>query len=187
MSTVNPYNAPATDVAGVENQAYGEVKMLSASGRLGRVRYIGYSVALSLVAFALMFVVSLLAAVFPQELAAVALPLLFGIVAIGATVVSFMLGIQRLHDLDLSGWWVLVLLVPIVGALFALYLLLAPGTQGANRFGSMPPPNTTGVIILALSLPVLVFLIGILAAIAIPAYQDYVKRAEEMATESQLQ
>jgi Tfp pilus assembly protein FimT len=57
-----------------------------------------------------------------------------------------------------------------------LTLLIMPGTQGTNRFGDPPPPNTTGVILLALVLP-LVLVAGILAAIAIPAYQNYAERA----------
>jgi hypothetical protein len=57
-----------------------------------------------------------------------------------------------------------------------LVLLIMPGTPGANRFGDPPPPNTAGVILLALILPA-VFIIGFIAAIAIPAYQDYVGRA----------
>ena len=51
-----------------------------------------------------------------------------------------------------------------------------PGTSGSNRFGAPPPPNSTGVILLALILPI-IFVIGIVAAIAIPAYQDYATRA----------
>ena len=50
------------------------------------------------------------------------------------------------------------------------------GTEGSNDHGAPPPPNTTGVRILALVLPILYF-IGILAAIAIPAYAEYTRRA----------
>ena len=44
--------------------------------------------------------------------------------------------IRRWHDLGKSGWWTLVLLVPIVGLLAFLYLLLAPGEEDSNEWGS---------------------------------------------------
>ena len=99
-------------------------------------------------------------------------------------VVGVMLTIQRCHDFDVSGWLSLLLIVPIAPLLF----WIIPGSKGANRFGAPTPPNSTGVVILALLLPVL-FFGGILAAIALPAYQDYTKRArmvEEMQQQSQM-
>jgi len=72
-----------------------------------------------------------------------------------------------------SGWVALLVLIPFVNLLF----WLIPGTDGPNRFGAPPPPNTTGTIVLALILP-LVFVVGIVAVVAIPAYQTYAQRAQ---------
>jgi uncharacterized membrane protein YhaH (DUF805 family) len=56
-----------------------------------------------------------------------------------ATIVPFTaIGVRRLHDANLSGWWVFVGLVPIVGQLIALGLFLTPGTLGPNRYGDDP-------------------------------------------------
>jgi uncharacterized membrane protein YhaH (DUF805 family) len=60
--------------------------------------------------------------------------------------------------------------------LVSLIFILVPGTQGANRFGAPPPPNNRSITVV-LVLLLLVVVIGILAAIALPAYQGYVKRA----------
>jgi hypothetical protein len=57
-----------------------------------------------------------------------------------------------------------------------LVFVFKAGTPGRNVYGDPPPPNTAGVKVLALLLPV-VFVLGIVAAIAIPAYQHYVERA----------
>jgi uncharacterized membrane protein YhaH (DUF805 family) len=100
-----------------------------------------------------------------------------------ALVVSVMLAIQRLHDFDASGWWSVLVVVPFANLVLYLVLLIMPGTQGPNRFGNPPPPNTTGVILLALILP-LILVIGIIAAIAIPAYQDYLERTRETQSSS---
>lgn len=51
---------------------------------------------------------------------------------------SWVLGMKRFHDLDHSGWWMLLLLVPIVGFFVILYLLFFKGTEGPNRFGNSP-------------------------------------------------
>jgi uncharacterized membrane protein YhaH (DUF805 family) len=42
---------------------------------------------------------------------------------------------RRLHDIDRSGWWYLVVLVPLVGAIIVLIWFCKAGTPGANRFG----------------------------------------------------
>ena len=46
--------------------------------------------------------------------------------------------IRRLHDTDRSGWWCLVPLLPVVGAVVMLVFLLGVGTRGGNRFGEAP-------------------------------------------------
>ena len=42
--------------------------------------------------------------------------------------------IRRLHDLDRSGWWSLIALVPLVN-LVLIFWLVRKGTEGDNRFG----------------------------------------------------
>ncbi|VEF37209.1 integral membrane protein [Stenotrophomonas maltophilia] len=46
--------------------------------------------------------------------------------------------VRRLHDTDRSGWWYLLMLVPIVGLVVLVFLLL-PGTPGNNRFDTAVP------------------------------------------------
>ncbi|GFM69551.1 membrane protein [Pseudomonas cichorii] len=50
------------------------------------------------------------------------------------------LSVRRLHDINLSGWFVLVGLIPIVGPLAQISLLFLPGTEGVNDYG--PAPHT---------------------------------------------
>jgi len=46
---------------------------------------------------------------------------------------------KRWHDQDKSGWWTLVILIPVVGGLIALIMLgFIAGTPGPNRFGDGP-------------------------------------------------
>ncbi len=176
MTSSSPYQPPRGAITPTAPTRYGEIHPFSHRGRLGRVRYIGYSVGLGLL-------INLLAVGWGAlaTLSGDREPGLFalgGVVLLVALAVAFsvLLAIQRLHDFDASGWWSAFALVPLANLVLYLTLLIMPGTQGANRFGDPPPPNSTGVILLALVLP-LVFVVGILAAIAIPAYQNYTESA----------
>lgn len=53
--------------------------------------------------------------------------------------------VKRWHDRDKSGWWVLVVLVPLIGWLWALVENgLLRGNAGANRFGEPEAGLNTG-------------------------------------------
>ena len=43
--------------------------------------------------------------------------------------------IRRLHDLGRSGWWTLVTFVPFLNFAFCFWLMIIPGTPGANEYG----------------------------------------------------
>jgi uncharacterized membrane protein YhaH (DUF805 family) len=43
--------------------------------------------------------------------------------------------IKRLHDLDMRGWWSLLLFIPLFNLLILVIVGLIPGNQEANRFG----------------------------------------------------
>jgi uncharacterized membrane protein YhaH (DUF805 family) len=46
--------------------------------------------------------------------------------------------VRRLHDTDRSGWWMLILLLPFVGAVVLFVFMCLRGTAGLNRFGPEP-------------------------------------------------
>jgi len=62
------------------------------------------------------------------------------LVGMASVVLIILVGIsvyvRRLHDINQSGLLTLLLLVPFVNLLLFLYLLFAPGTQGANKYGN---------------------------------------------------
>lgn len=53
---------------------------------------------------------------------------------------------RRLHDTDRSAWWLLLLLIPIVGWLIILAFNCQSGTPGKNRFGSDPKTLDTRLV-----------------------------------------
>lgn len=60
------------------------------------------------------------------------------IVAIVLIVPSIAVLVRRLHDTNRSGWWALLILLPILGGLILLIFCIFKGTQGSNRFGPDP-------------------------------------------------
>lgn len=171
MASSNPYAPPRANVADVAaEEAFQPVKIWSARGRIGRLRYLSYQG----VAYLLVLVVAFIGGVAGAMLQSPGLMVgLMAVAFVPYLVLTVLLTIQRCHDMDWTGWASLLVLIPLAGLLF----WFVPGTPGANRFGGPPPPNGTGVKVLVWGGVVAMFLVGVLAAIALPAYQDYVQQA----------
>lgn len=108
----------------------------TSKGRLNRKSYIYRSIFLSLVLGIIQLILELATA------AIEALELLFAVMilvlCIFGFVASIMMLARRLHDLDKSGWWMLLLFVPLVNILFYIYILFFKGTEGPNQYGEDP-------------------------------------------------
>lgn len=50
---------------------------------------------------------------------------------------SIALGVRRLHDRNMSGWWYLITFVPSVGGLIFFILTLLPSVNEGNRYGEL--------------------------------------------------
>jgi len=60
------------------------------------------------------------------------------ILSLATLLPSLAVSIRRLHDIDRVGWWVLLALIPVIGAIVLIYWACLRGTVGANRFGPDP-------------------------------------------------
>lgn len=60
---------------------------------------------------------------------------IFGLVVLLPTVA---VGVRRLHDIDKSGWWYLLILIPVLGYLIVIFFCIQRGVEGPNRFGPDP-------------------------------------------------
>ncbi|MCZ4322999.1 DUF805 domain-containing protein [Pseudomonas anguilliseptica] len=165
-AATTPYATPKAAVAETLPE-FGELKAFTTDGRIGRLRYLAWSMVLMLACLPLFGIAGGFFAA--SEILG---GLLMVVVGIAVAVVGIMFGVQRLHDIGWSGWLLLVTLVPVVGGVFSLLMFIIPGSTAANRFGPPPPPNSRAVKILAL-LWVAIIVIGIVAAIALPAYMGY--------------
>jgi uncharacterized membrane protein YhaH (DUF805 family) len=68
--------------------------------------------------------------------------LLGGIYGLAIIIPSIAVSVRRLHDIDRTGWWLLISLVPVIGTIVLLVFAALEGTPGENRFG--PNPKASG-------------------------------------------
>lgn len=57
---------------------------------------------------------------------------------LGLIIPSIAVSVRRLHDIDRTGWWMLIYLVPLIGWIVLLVFFVQRGTPGGNRFGPDP-------------------------------------------------
>lgn len=172
MST-NPYQTPEGQLT-IDDQAVGEIKFFSPSSRINRLRYWAHSM-LAFLGLFVMFIVAGMISLYASELIGGFFAIAFIIVYL---VICVIVIIQRLHDLNKSGWMALLAFVPLANIYLGILLIFFKGTEGRNNFGLRNPPNKVWHWIMAFSPLVFIALIGILAAITMPIYQDYMNRAQ---------
>ena len=177
MSAVNPYDAPDASLDTGQEELY-QPKIFSFQGRIGRMRYLAYGIGVNLLLMLVMLPLAGATAFLGGDPGSSMIGILgIGIFYVLTIVISVMFAKRRLNDLNRSGWWFLLFIVPLVNLLLAIYLIFFPGTNGSNNFGPAPEANSVGVLILGWLMPVF-FILGIVAAIAVPAYQDYLSRVQ---------
>lgn len=155
----SPYAPPRADLS-PELPQYSTLKVFSVQGRIGRARYLAWTLVLTLLLIVMGFTCLLIMSV---DLTVGGL--LAALLAAAYICINVQIGVQRAHDAGWSGWVLLLNLVPFVSSIFPLVLVAMPGNAGPNRYGPPAPPNTRSVKVLAWLWVVLIALI-ILASVA---------------------
>ncbi len=104
------------------------------SGRAPRSEYWWWFLFILLANFALSLVDSALFGA--SEGAGVGL--LSGLFSLATFLPSICVAGRRLHDRDMSAWWLLLVFIPLLGFLVLLFFYVQKGTDGPNRFGPDP-------------------------------------------------
>lgn len=80
-------------------------------------------------------------------------PLPYGVVyalyALAALIPGLAVAVRRLHDTGRSGWWILIAVIPLVGAIILLVFLCQDSQAGSNEYGPNPKDvggNATGAL-----------------------------------------
>ncbi|GGZ02723.1 DUF805 domain-containing protein [Pseudoduganella plicata] len=158
----------------VVGAAFSQPRPFAASGRIGRVRYLAYG-------FVGMFLVMLAAAMLggvvgttgaSEQVSGAMVQIVVGSLVLALTLI---LARRRLNDMGRTGWWGLLLLVPLLNFIATAWLVFGKGDDGANAYGPPPAPNSRGAIVLACIGPVL--FVGVMLYSGVDAYRTYVDRA----------
>ena len=64
--------------------------------------------------------------------------ILGGLYALGVLLPSIAVAIRRLHDTNRSGWWLLLVLIPIIGWLVLLFFYAQDSQPEPNQYGPSP-------------------------------------------------
>lgn len=67
--------------------------------------------------------------------------LLGGLMTLVLLIPSISVGVRRLHDTGRSGWWLFIVLIPLIGAIVLLVFTLQDSSPGNNTYG----PNPKGI------------------------------------------
>lgn len=61
-----------------------------------------------------------------------------GLFNLAVFVPSISVAVRRLHDVDRSGWWYWLFLIPLIGWAVLIYWYITKGTDGGNEYGEDP-------------------------------------------------
>ena len=64
--------------------------------------------------------------------------ILSAIYALAILIPSIAVSVRRLHDINKTGWWILIGFIPIIGTIILLIFALLAGTPGNNDYGADP-------------------------------------------------
>ena len=151
---------------------------LSPQGRFGRLSSIGWYAFVHLATFLATIALSLTLGIFNLNTLSMDNQLvntLTGIAGLGFVVILLLylyflmvITVRRLHDMNRSGWFILLFILPVLNILLGLYLLLGSGTAGINSYG-LPRETPVWEKILAW-LMIILMLLSFLASSSMLSY-----------------
>lgn len=166
------YSPPAAEhlSAQLPNDRFNHSTWYSLQGRIGRIQLAAFGVIWGLV----VVVIFALAFSFGLGLSGRSADwILLTLLILPIFIYSYLvLPKRRLHDLNRSGWWLLLAFIPVVNAIFMIYLYCVGGDKEINDYGLPPEPYTKLQLVLAI-LFYLFMAVGILAPVFAPSlYTD---------------
>ena len=185
----NPYSPPQSNIhQDPKNTENDTTSPFSPKGRFSRYSFLAWNLVLNIMVMIVAAVImaitgaasGLMTATDPNEMMAFygsATGLMMIVLILASLVFSIIFFVRRLHDINMNGWWSVLIFIPIVNIIFGIYVLVKKGVEGTNRFG---PARATpkwekvlGIIaLIIIVLYVLVIIAGIVASIVAGGMQQ---------------
>jgi uncharacterized membrane protein YhaH (DUF805 family) len=108
------------------------------NGRARRKEYWYYYLFYMLI-YIVLIIIDIVTGTFSAE---AGMGLLGGIYTIAVLIPSIAVGVRRLHDTNRSGWWLLIGLIPIIGAIVLIVFLASDSKPEENQYGPNPKAAT---------------------------------------------
>jgi len=162
----NPYAPPRARVQDTSAHAeeYCELTPWTVQGRIGRLRFVAWIFVLML---AVAVPVAIITAIFGEDSALGDVLVL--ILGLGTFYFGMCMQGKRLHDMNYSAWFLLILFIPIIGTILSIVTLFWPGNEGENDYGPPAPPNSSWVKFLSglFIAAIVISILGIIAALVL--------------------
>jgi uncharacterized membrane protein YhaH (DUF805 family) len=104
------------------------------SGRARRKEYWYFALFNMIFSIALSFIDGLTGTWDPES----GVGLLSTIYSLAVLIPSIAVGVRRLHDTGRSAWWLLILLIPLIGVIIFLVFMVLDSEAGDNQYGASP-------------------------------------------------
>lgn len=131
-----PYQQGSAAGTGAPRKETFKEMFLTTKGRLNRKPYILRGILLGILSSVLSNVMEVMSESDSLVMNLLTLVLFAAIIAL--CVLSVMLVIRRWHDLGKSGWFTLLLFVPLANLFVGIYLWVKKGDEGPNQYGEDP-------------------------------------------------
>lgn len=120
-------------INGVKNEFFG--KYAQFSGRTDRRTYWLTFLGVIILVCILSFIIGIIGSSAGEgSVLSTIMMFLLWILELGIIIPSLSLDVRRLHDINKSGWWVFISLVPIVGSIILLVFFCLPSVNEGNNY-----------------------------------------------------
>ena len=120
-------------IDGVKNEFFG--KYLKFQGRTSRRDFWLTVLGIVIIVFIASFIIGLVGSSAEEgSVISTICVVLLWILEIGISLGALSLDVRRLHDINKSGWWVLISLVPVVGSIILLVFFCLPAVNEGNNY-----------------------------------------------------
>ena len=174
----NPYSTPESNLQHDLSKGQNDTSSpFSPNGRFGRYSFLAWNFVINILVMIIVMVVigiagastDLLSMTDPTQAMAFYTSGV-GLVAIAIMLVAFVFTIiffiRRLHDINMSGWWSLLSIIPLVNLIFGIFVLVKKGTEGTNNFAPQRATPTWEKIVGIIALIIIVlYVLVIIGAI----------------------
>ena len=110
-------------------------KFATFSGRASRPEFWYFWLTCFLVNFIFNVIVQLVG---PESAASGIIAIVQGLFGLAIIIPHIAVVVRRLHDTNRTGWWFLIVFIPLIGAIILLLWLASAPTPGTNMYGPQP-------------------------------------------------